>query len=91
MELNATTMSVISTILAMIGATGGGILTYVKSLHNTTVKELRGHNQRLDKRAEACEQDRKELHGRLNEQSERITNISMQLGKLQGKFEYDQD
>lgn len=91
MPLDATTMTIVSTIVTMIGATGGGILTYVKTLHNNTVQELRSHNVRLDKRAEECEADRKELHHRINEQSERITSISSQLANLKGKFERNKE
>ena len=91
MAFDSTTMAVISTIVTMIGATGGGILTYVKSLHSTTVEELRSHNARLDRRAEECEADRKELHHRINEQSERITSISSQLANLKGKFERNKE
>jgi len=65
---------------------GAGLLKYVRALHTSTVKELKEHNTKLELRTAECEEDRNQLHGRLNEQSERITEISKQLGRLEGKI-----
>jgi len=77
-------------IISAVGGTGvtvgAGLWKCVRALHTSTVKELKDHNVKLEKRAAECEEDRKQLHGRLDEQSERITEISKQLGRLEGKI-----
>jgi septal ring factor EnvC (AmiA/AmiB activator) len=77
-------------IISAVGTTGvtvGGIMwKSIRALHNSTVKELKAQNAKLETRTTECEEDRKQLHGRLNDQSERITKISQQLGRLEGKL-----
>ena len=85
MAVDLTTLTIITTV-GSTGATVGAVMWQsIKALHNSTVKELKAQNAKLEHRAQECEEDRKELHGRLNDQSERITGISMQLGRLEGK------
>jgi septal ring factor EnvC (AmiA/AmiB activator) len=80
-------------IISAVGTTGvtvGGIMwKSIRALHNSTVKELKAQNAKLETRTTECEEDRKQLHGRLNDQSERITKISQQLGRLEGKLTKD--
>ena len=66
---------------------GGVMWKSIRALHNATVKELKAQNAKLETRTSECEEDRKALHGRLNEQSERITNISQTLGRLEGRLD----
>lgn len=86
MSVDPTTMVIISAVGGTGVTVGAGLLKYVRALHTNTVKELKDHNIKLEKRTAECEEDRKQLHGRLNEQSERITEISKQLGRLEGKI-----
>ena len=86
MSVDPTTMVIISAVGGTGVTVGAGLLKYVRALHTSTVKELKDHNIKLEKRTAECEEDRKQLHGRLNEQSERITEISKQLGRLEGKI-----
>jgi len=86
MSVDATTMIIISAV-GTTGVTVGGIMwKSIRALHNSTVKELKAQNAKLETRTTECEEDRKQLHGRLNDQSERITKISQQLGRLEGKL-----
>lgn len=85
--MDGTTLSIISAIGTTGVTVGGGLWAYIKTLHHNTVKELKETNIKLETRTTACEEDRKELHGRINAQSERITDISKKLGKLEGKLE----
>lgn len=86
MSVDATTMVIISAV-GTTGVTVGGIMwKSIRSLYNATVKELKAQNAKLETRTTECEEDRKNLHGRLNDQSERITVISQQLGRLEGKL-----
>jgi hypothetical protein len=87
MSVDPTTMVIISAVGGTGVTVGAGLLKYVRALHNSTVKELKDHNIKLERRTSECEEDRKQLHGRLNEQSERITAISKQLGRLEGKID----
>ena len=86
MAVDPTTMAIISAVGGTGVTVGAGLLKYVRALHASTVKELKDHNSKLERRTDECEEDRKQLHGRLNEQSERITEISKQLGRLEGKI-----
>lgn len=86
MAVDPTTMAIISAVGGTGVTVGAGLLKYVRALHTSTVKELKEHNSKLERRTNECEEDRKHLHGRLNEQSERITEISKQLGRLEGKI-----
>lgn len=86
MAVDPTTMAIISAVGGTVVTVGAGLLKYVRALHTSTVKELKEHNTKLERRTAECEEDRKQLHGRLNEQSERITEISKQLGRLEGKI-----
>lgn len=82
-------------IITAVGGTGVGLgtalLKYIRSLHTTTVRKLELQNEHLQARTSECEEDRKALHGRLNEQSERITGISQQLGRLEGRLTRDEN
>jgi hypothetical protein len=79
------------TIISAVGAAGAGVAgalwRSVVKLHTTTVDSLNEQNRKLEKRTEDCEEDRKLLHGRINEQGDRLTEISQQLGRLEGRFE----
>jgi hypothetical protein len=87
MSVDATTMVIISAV-GTTGVTVGGVMwKSIRALHNATVKELKAQNAKLETRTSECEEDRKALHGRLNEQSERITNISQTLGRLEGRLD----
>jgi septal ring factor EnvC (AmiA/AmiB activator) len=89
MTIDATTMAIISAV-GTTGVTVGGVMwKSIRALHNATVKELKAQNAKLETRTTECEEDRKNLHGRLNDQSERITNISQQLGRLEGRMTRD--
>jgi hypothetical protein len=89
MTIDATTMAIISAV-GTTGVTVGGVMwKSIRALHNATVKELKAQNAKLETRTTECEEDRKNLHGRLNDQSERITNISQQLGRLEGRMARD--
>lgn len=89
MAVDATTMAIITAVGGTGVTVGGALLKYVRSLHNSTVAQLQKQNDKLESRTSECEEDRKTLHGRLNDQSERITNISQQLGRLEGKLTRD--
>jgi hypothetical protein len=89
MPVDATTMAIITAVGGTGVTVGGALLKYVRSLHNSTVAQLQKQNDKLERRTSECEEDRKTLHGRLNDQSERITNISQQLGRLEGKLTRD--
>lgn len=89
MAVDATTMAIITAVGGTVVTVGGALLKYVRSLHNSTVAQLQKQNDKLERRTSECEEDRKTLHGRLNDQSERITNISQQLGRLEGKLTRD--
>jgi len=86
MSTDASTMIIISAVGTSVAAAGGVMWGSIRSLHNTTVRELKAQNAKLETRTTECEEDRRNLHGRLNDQSERITNISQQLGRLEGKL-----
>lgn len=88
MAVDPTTMAIITAVGTTGATVGGGLWAYVKTLHTTTVKELRDQNIKLEQRTAECEDDRTALHGRLNDQAERITKISQSLGRLEGKFEH---
>lgn len=88
MSVDSPTMIIISAVGTTGITIGGGMWAYVKSLHTATVKELRNQNARLEHRTEICEEDRAILHGRINDQSERITGISQKLGRLEGRLEH---
>jgi chaperonin cofactor prefoldin len=87
MSVDATTMVIITAVGGTGVTVGGALLKYVRALHNNTVTQLQKQNDKLEKRTSECEEDRKALHGRLNEQSERITNISQTLGRLEGRLD----
>ena len=90
MSVDPTTMAII-TAVGGTGVTVGGVMwRSIKTLHNATVKELKAQNGRLEQRTTECEEDRKALHGRLNDQAERITCISKQLGRLEGQLKREE-
>ena len=91
MSTDVSTMIIISAVGTSVAAAGGVMWGSIRSLHNSTVKELKAHNSKLEARTTECEEDRKNLHGRLNDQSERITTISQQMGRLEGRFEHDEN
>ena len=78
-------------IITAVGGTCAALGKYIKSLHTTTVRKLEKQNEQLQSRASECEEDRKNLHGRLNDQSERITSISQKLGRLEGRLTRDEN
>jgi hypothetical protein len=80
------TMKVVSGVGAAGVAAGTAMWTALRMSHNRNIKALCDAHQQTLERAEECEEDRKLLHGRLNEQSERITHISTQLGRLEGRL-----
>jgi hypothetical protein len=86
MSVDVTTMAIITAVGGTSVTVGGALLKYVRSLHTATVGQLQKQNDKLEKRTTECEEDRKALHGRLNDQSERISGISQQLGRLEGKL-----
>ena len=86
MSLDSTDMIVLSAVGSTGLAIGGGLWTYVKALHTSKVQELHKQIEKLEVRSNDCEEDRKQLHNRLNDQSERITKISVSLGRLEGKM-----
>jgi len=86
MSVDVTTMAIITAVGGTGVTVGGALLKYVRSLHTATVGQLQKQNDKLEKRTTECEEDRKALHGRLNDQSERISGISQQLGRLEGKL-----
>lgn len=89
MTIDAATLSILTAVGSTGIAVGGGLWTYVKLLHSNVLK---GHNEQIDhllKRSEDCEEDRRTLHGRINNQSERITEISMKLGRMQGQIDHN--
>lgn len=87
MSTDTTTMAIISAVGGTGVTVGGAMWAYVKSLHTSTVRELHAQNVKLERRTTECEEDRKQLHGRLNSQSEKIAGISQQLGRLEGKLD----
>lgn len=85
--IDGTTMGIISAVGTTGATIGGAMWAYMKALHKTTLKQLNDQNNKLEQRTVECEEDRKALHGRLNAQSERITDISKALGRMEGKLE----
>ena len=89
MSVDPTTLTII-TAVGSTGATIGAVMWQsIRALHHSTVRELKAQNSKLEQRTTECEEDRKTLHGRLNDQSERITTISKQLGRLEGQLKRD--
>jgi chromosome segregation ATPase len=85
-SVDSSTM-VIITAVGTAGATAGGILwRALVRLNRSTITALNRQNQRLERRTKECEEDRKLLHGRLNEQGERITKLSEKIGRLEGQI-----
>jgi septal ring factor EnvC (AmiA/AmiB activator) len=89
MSVDPTTMAIITAVGGTGVTVGGALLKYVRLLHTSTVKQLQTQNDKLERRTAECEEDRKTLHGRLNDQSEKITAISQQLGRLEGRLSKD--
>lgn len=85
--IDTETMTIITAVGAAGAGAAGALWKSVIGLHTTTVDALNEQNRKLEKRTEDCEEDRKLLHGRINEQAERVTEISQQLGRLEGKLE----
>ena len=54
MTIDATTLAIVSAVGSTGVAVGGGLWAYIKTLHNSTVKELKAHNHLLHKRLEGC-------------------------------------
>lgn len=80
------TMKIVTGVGAAGAAAGTAMWAALKSSHNRNIKMLCDAHEQTLQRAEECEEDRKLLHGRINEQSERITQISQQLGRLEGRI-----
>lgn len=87
MSADASTMVILSAVGGTVVTAGGAVMAYVRTLHTRTVKELRSQNNKLERRTAECEEDRKALHGRLNHQSERITDISINLASVKAILE----
>lgn len=84
--IDGQTMIIISSV-GIAGSTVGGILWgAVMKLHKSTVSALNAQNKTLAKRTEECEEDRKLLHGRLNDQGEKINEMNLKLGRLEGRL-----
>jgi uncharacterized protein HemX len=88
MAVDQTTMTIITAVGGTGLTIGGALWAHVKSQQCSIVKELKRQNEKLEARASECEEDRINLHGRLNDQSERITGISQILGRLEGRMEH---
>jgi hypothetical protein len=86
--VDSSTMVILSAVGVAGAAAGGYMWRGLNALHLSTVGALKAQNIQLERRTTECEEDRKLLHGRLNEQGERITQLSLMIGRLEGHVEW---
>jgi hypothetical protein len=85
-SVDSNTMIILTAVGAAGVTAGGKLWKALRDLYVKYVASLKAQNVQLEKRTSECEEDRKLLHGRLNDQGERITELSGKIGRLEGQI-----
>jgi hypothetical protein len=90
MSVDSKTMVIITAVGGAGVAAGRLLWSAVTLSHRKNIGMLEQQAEDLKRRTSECEEDRKLLHGRLNDQGERITQLSLKIGRLEGQMRRDQ-
>lgn len=81
-SVDGSTLVILSAVGGSCATIGGVLWGALKFVYGLQIRSL---TQRVDD----CEEDRQELHATVAEQGERITELSLSLGRLEGRLDWE--